>query len=323
MQTLALSTLSADAYAREVLPLTAALWARTRSLEEYVADYRSLASSAFGQRRLRSVALEVDGRVVASCKRFLRTLRCEDRRYSAIGIGSVFTPADLRRRGYATAMLGALLDAERAAGTDLAFLFSDIAPAFYASLGFIALPSRQMTIRSDALPRERLPLVALDPFDPGALRRTFEAHEAQRPYALTRSPLDWEFQKLYAAVRANAGQPLALGLKRGRRLAAYVYGRRVPKADAFVVDEFAFGNADDAGAIAPLLRAAAGDLRKIQGWLPPAIARTALGRAAVRKRTDGITMVIPLSRACRASWSRTVDSVLHAEGDPIWSTDHI
>jgi predicted N-acetyltransferase YhbS len=320
---IALTTLGLDAYVREVLPLTAPLWARSRSLEEYVADYRTLASSAFGARRLRCVALEVDGRVVASCKRFSRTLRCEGRRYSAIGIGSVFTPDDLRRRGYATAMLGALLDTERAAGTDIAFLFSDINPAFYASLGFMALPSRQMTLRADALPRERLPLVALDPLDPTVLRRTFQAHEARRPFALVRTPLDWEFQCLYAAVRANAGQPLTLAAKRGRRLAAYVSGRRVPKADAFVVDEFAFAEPQDAHSIGPLLRAAAGDLRKIQGWLPPTAGRAALGRAAVRKRSDGITMIVPLSRACGASWTRMAETVLRADGDPVWSTDHI
>jgi len=320
---ISLTTLGLDAYVRDVLPLTARLWARSRSLEEYVGDYRTLASSAFGQRRLRTIALEFDGRVVASCKRYLRTLRCEGRRYSAIGIGAVFTPHDLRRRGYATAMLGALLDAERASGTDLAFLFSDINPAFYASLGFIALPSRQMTIRADALPRERLPLVALDPLDPGVLRRTFEAHEARRPFGLIRTPLDWEFQGLYAAVRANAGQPLTLAAKRGRRLAAYVSGRRVPKADAFVVDEFAFADESDVHAIGPLLRAAAGDLRKIQGWLPPPAARVALGRAAVRKRSDGITMVVPLSRSFRSSWTRSAEDVLHANGDPVWSTDHI
>ena len=155
------------------------------------------------------------------------------------------------------------------------------------------------------------------------LRRTFEAHEARRPFALVRTPLDWEFQCLYAAVRANAGQPLTLAAKRGRRLTAYVSGRRVPKADAFVVDEFAFTDAGDAHAIGPLLRAAAGDLRKIQGWLPPAAARAALGRAAVRKRSDGITMIVPLSRAFRASWTRMAENVLHADGDPVWSTDHI
>jgi len=319
----ALTTIDTESYIRDVLPLTAPLWAGTLNRDEYATDYRVTASSAWGLRRLRTLAMRVDGRIAASCKRYARTLRCGTRRFSAVGIGAVFTPTDLRRRGYATAMLGALLDAERAAGTDIAYLFSDIGAAFYASLGFIALPSRQMSLRADALAQERLPLLVLDPYNPAALRRTFDVHEARRQYAFIRTTLDWEFQRLHTARRAGRGQPLVLGVRRGRTLAAYVSGRRVPAADAFVVDEFACAGEDDAHAIVPLLRAAAGDLRKVQGWLPPAGARHALGRAAVRRRSDAIAMLLPLSSAARAAWTRSAEAVLNADADPVWSTDHI
>ena len=320
---LALTTLDTEAYIRDVLPLTAALWSGNLNLEQYATDYRTTASSAWGLRRLRTVGVRIDGRLAASCKRYARTLRCGARRFSTAGIGAVFTPPELRRRGYATAMLGALLDAERIAGTDFAYLFSDIGPAFYASLGFIALPSRQMTLRADALPQERMVLLALDPYNPAALRRTFDVHEARREYAFVRTTLDWEFQRLVVARRTGTAQPLVLGVRRGRSLAAYISGRRIPAADAFVVDEFACAGEDDAHAIAPLLRAAAGDLRKVQGWLPPSVARHALGRAAVRKRSTAITMVLPLSTAARAAWKRNAEDVLHADADPVWSTDHI
>ncbi|MEA2665442.1 MAG: hypothetical protein QOI11_2386, partial [Candidatus Eremiobacteraeota bacterium] len=295
-----------------------AVWAGRRSFEEYVAEFRATAGSGWGRRRFRTVGLRVDGVLVASCKRYARVLRCGERSFSAAGIGAVFTPDELRGRGYATALLGAFLDAERAAGTDLAYLFSDIHPAFYERIGFVALPSRTITLRADALPGERIDVAPLDEADAGAVRRCFDALEARRRFAFARTPLDWEWQRLRAASREHDGQLVRLGVRRGRALAAYVLGRRVPAADAFVVDEYAFARPEDARCVAPLLRAAAGDLRKVQGWLPPAPARAALPAGALRRRSDAIAMALPLSAPFRAAL-RDVPR----EGDPCWSTDHI
>ena len=121
--------------------------------------------------------MHVDGVLVASCKRYERELRM--RRDDAARGGhrrGVHAPA-LRGRGYATAMLGALLDAERAAGTDLAFLFSDIHPAFYERLGFVALPSRLLALRASSLPSERIDSQTVADADWAGVRRCFEAQE--------------------------------------------------------------------------------------------------------------------------------------------------
>src|SRR5581483_4833459 len=128
---LRLRALSADEYVRDVLPHSRALWAGSRTDDEYAGELRAIASSAWGKRRFRMLGLVVDGVLVASCKRYERELRCGDRAFRAAGIGAVFTPEHLRGRGYATALLGAFLDAERDAGADLAYLFSDVRPAFY------------------------------------------------------------------------------------------------------------------------------------------------------------------------------------------------
>ncbi len=88
-------------------------------------------------------------------------------------------------------------------------------------------------------------------------------------------------------------------------------------ADAFVVDEFAFARDEDARCVGPLLRAAAGDLRKVQGWLPPGPARAALPRGAVRPRRGGIAMAVALSAALRAALRAAP-----AE-EPCWATDEI
>jgi len=309
-------------YARDVLPHSRALWAGARSFEEYVAEFETTAGSAWGKRRFRTIGLRLGGELVASCKRYERTLRCGEYAHKAVGIGAVFTPEALRGRGYATALLGAFLDAERAAGTDFAYLFSDIHPAFYERLGFAALPSRTISLRADALSAERVAVAALDETDAGAVQRVVDALNARRPFAFARTPLDWEWQRLRTRSREHTGAPLLLGVRRGRALAAYVSGRRVPDADAFVLDEFAFAREDDRALIGPLLRASAGDLRTIRGWLPPAIARDALPRGAVRPRRDAIAMMIPLSGAFRRA-VQARETVRRESADPCWSTDHI
>jgi len=320
--TIRLDVLTPDEYARDVLPHSYALWAGARTFDEYVAEFSATANGGWGRRRFRTLGLRVDGELVASCKRYARVLRCGERTYDAAGIGAVFTPDELRGRGYATALLGAFLDAERDAGTDLAYLFSDIHPAFYQRLGFAALPSRTIALRAGMLLTQRVEVAALGSADAAAVRRVFDALDKRRPFAFARTPLDWEWQRLRASSREHGGGGVSLGVRRGRTLAAYVTGRRVPAADAFVLDELAFARDDDARCIAPLLRAAAGDLRTVRGWLPPAVAREALPRGAVRARSDAIAMIVPLSASFRSVF-RTSTAGPRADADPCWSTDHI
>jgi predicted N-acetyltransferase YhbS len=313
--------LSADEYVRDVLPHSAAMWAEGRSFDDYVADFRAVVESGFGKRRLRTLGFALDGAVVASCKRYQREVRCGDRLMRAAGVGAVFTPEESRGRGYATAFLGALLDAERAAGTDLVFLFSDIHPAFYEKLGFVRLPSRAIALRADALPHARVNARTLDDADWPALERCFATHEASRPFALTRPPLIWDWIRLRVRGRDGTSPNVRLGIMRGRRLVAYVRGRRYPDADAFALDECAF--ADDAAAaqLPALLRNAAGDLRKITGWLPPAPVRDLLPRGAVRARTSGIAMILPLSAAARTAWRANATRFGASAADLVWSAD--
>jgi hypothetical protein len=165
-------------------------------------------------------------------------------------------------------------------------------------------------------------VVVLGERDQPAMRRVFAALDARRPFAFVRTPLDWEWQRLRGASEEHVGGAVRLGVRRGRSLAAYVSGRRIPASDAVVVDEFAFARDEDRPLIAPLLRAAAGDLRTVRGWLPPAIAREGIPRGAVRPRADAIAMVIPLSAAFRAVL-RERGTPDHERADMCWSSDHI
>jgi hypothetical protein len=117
----------------------------------------------------------------------------------------------------------------------------------------------------------------------------------------------------------EAGRGTNLAYRR-RGLAAYVLGARVPERDAYVVEEYGYADDDDAAILPALLRAAAGDLRRVVGWLPPDWAREALPKGVTRKRTRAIFMMAPLNRR----GGRLIDAIAApSSGDFCWATDHI
>ncbi len=317
-----LREIAPEVYARDVLPLTFPLWAGRRSFDAYVEQTLETAESAYGRRRYRAMGLYDGEKLVASFKRYERTLRDAERQLRAIGFGAVFTPVEYRGRGCASVMLATQLDRARGEGYDVAYLFSDIRPQFYATFGFQALASRDMTLRADALPAQRVQPAQLAPGDWNGVRRCFESTEERRPAAFVRSPSVWG----WIAMRVRHGSEHAVGhefnlvIRRSRGVRAYVLGARAPERDAYVVDELGFADEGSAALIPALLRAAAGDLRRITGWVPPNVARALLPRVTARKRTRSILMMAPLSPAGR----RLVERVsTPAAGEFCWATDHI
>lgn len=317
-----LEEISAQRYAEHVLPLTQTLWGHGRTLGVYQAQTTELARTAYGRSSYRTIALSDGGNILTTFKRYEREARVHNERLRAIGIGAVFTPEPFRGQGFASAMLAMALDAARISGIDFAFLFSDIHPQFYKEIGFIELPSRSISFRADSLAPKRIDVHAVGERDWSAVRSCFEAMETARDFALVRSPAVWGWLRARIAQSPHYqhAQPVNLLARSGRSVAAYVIGRREPKHDAYVVDEIGFTGAESRGLIGPLLRSASGDLRRIAGWLPPAPVRTALPRGSVRRRTDAILMIAPLSEPGR----RFLEVALKSESaDGVWSLDHI
>ncbi|HUA08577.1 MAG TPA: GNAT family N-acetyltransferase [Candidatus Acidoferrales bacterium] len=310
-----------ETYAAEVLPLTAELWAGDRTQERYVEQNGELAHCGYGRRHFRLIGLYDGKRLVASFKRYERTVREGSQRLRTVGFGAVFTPPQYRGRGYASAMLAMELDRALADGFDAGFLFSDIRPQFYAQLGFVALPSRSMSLRADGLPTTRVEVARLEDRDWVGVQRCFELGEHHRNWAFVRTPLVWEWLRLRMRQRSEHPGSIETNLvvRRRRAIAAYVLGGRAPEHDAFILDEFGFADAEAATLIPALLRAAAGDLRRVTGWLPVESHREALPHAAVRKRTQAIFMVAPLSLAAKR-WTKLAAQAKH---DGVWSSDHV
>lgn len=319
-----LTTVTANEYVRDVLPETHALWGGSRDFARYEADFRAVAQSAYGRSRRFTVGMRDARRLVVSCKLYDRELRWGAKTLRATGIGAVFTIPAYRGRGYASAMLGTLLDEERIAGRDLAFLYSDIHPAFYERLGFIRLPSRNLTLRAASLDGSRSGAVPLGPRDWAGVRRCFEALDGQRPWSLTRTPLVWDWmRRMWTSPPPPSVQRVQLVVRRKGEIATYVIGRRVLREDSFVVDDFGFAGDEGRARLSAVLRAAAGDLRRVSAWLPPPIAREGLSRGSVRARKDGIFMLAPLSPAARAWWKAEKESILAARSDATWAADHV
>jgi predicted N-acetyltransferase YhbS len=317
-----LEAIDAQTYARTVLPLTAALWAGARSFDRYAEHTMEIARSGYGRRHFRTMGFYDGDQLVASYKRYERTIRSGNERLRAAGIGAVYTPPVYRGRGFASAMLAMELDRSRDAGFDVAYLFSDIRPQFYEEIGFHTLPSRSISLRADTLASMRIEVARLEERDWTGVARCFDLGERKRPWSFGRTPLVWSFLRL--RMRHGSEHPSSvetnLVVRRGRGIAAYVLGVRAPQHDAFILDEYGFCDAEAATLVPALLRSAAGDLQRVTGWLPPDGARAALPKAAVRKRTSAIFMAAPLS-AIGKRWLESAAAPGNADG--IWSTDHI
>jgi predicted N-acetyltransferase YhbS len=319
---LCLQEISPRSYAERVLPLTEPLWAHGRSLDVYRAQTTELAQTRYGKTSYHTIALSDGDAILASFKRYDRDARIGNETLHAIGIGAVFTPEPFRGQGYASAMLAMALDEARARGVDFAFLFSDIHPQFYKAIGFTELPSRAISFRADSLQAARIDAQPVGERDWSGVRACFDAMEAARDVALLRSPAVWGWLRTrigHAAQRLHA-QPVNLAVRKGKGVAAYVIGQREPRHDAYVLEEIGFGTAQSRALVPALLRCAAGDLRRIVGWLPPAPVRSVLPRGSVKRRSDAIFMVAPLS----AGGTRFLDRLrVSSAADPIWSLDHI
>ena len=116
--------------------------------------------TAWGGGHLQRLAL-VDhaGNLLSSAKRYDFTARLDGQDVTVVGIGAVFTPASARRRGNARLIVDAITAAAASEGADLALLFSEIDPAYYREMGFVAVQRPELVIRAKEKPGAPMVLV--------------------------------------------------------------------------------------------------------------------------------------------------------------------
>lgn len=193
------------AYFRGMQPL----WGGGLAEEPFVAYQRRLMRSPEAAGRCRLVGLVEGGQLLSAFKAYELHGPCDGAPLRFLGIGAVFTPSELRRRGHASEMLRRSLDEHAALGFDAALLFSDIGAPFYRRLGFALLESREALVDAAQLPRGSGFRPAA-PGDEAAISEMLAAHRAPRGLWLARDGWVVRFQlrRLRELARArNVGEP--------------------------------------------------------------------------------------------------------------------
>jgi len=264
----------------QILDETYPVWNEGLTRENYGRFNVAQRKTPWGTAHLQRVALvSSDGRLLSTAKRYDLCGRLDGRPVRVFGIGAVFTPPSLRRRGLAADLMERLLEAAAQEGYDLALLFSAIGPAYYRRFGFQAIPVEQVSI--DLLVRPGSPAMPVRAGDDDDVRFLAEMHKARADasgwrFALERDADFIRFSIARKRLLAGFGPP---GLRQleyfvvdeGERPAAYAVLLRTH--DVRMLCEC--GDRDPSGARvgallqALLARAPAAPAHLVRAWLPP------------------------------------------------------
>jgi hypothetical protein len=194
------------AYFRGIQPI----WGGGLSEDRFQMFQRRLADAPEARERYRLLGWFVNGTWTAAMKAYDLRATCAARPLRVLGVGAVFTPPELRRRGHAAAMLRAVMEDYATRGGQAAVLFSDIGVRYYERLGFRVLESRECTVAASELPRlpgsTRPALAGDEPLMTGL----FAASRADRTFALARDgwTLRFQLRRLRELARARGiGEP--------------------------------------------------------------------------------------------------------------------
>jgi ribosomal protein S18 acetylase RimI-like enzyme len=132
-----------------ILDDTHALWHDGLTRVRYGDYNRAQTVTEWGAANLARVALVDGSRVLASAKRYHLVLDLSGRAVPTLGIGAVFTPPAVRRRGHARHLIETLIEEGQSAGAEGALLFSEIGTGYYERLGFTTVPLHEVDIDVD------------------------------------------------------------------------------------------------------------------------------------------------------------------------------
>jgi predicted N-acetyltransferase YhbS len=213
----------------QVLAGTHSVWGEGLSRHAFASWVRAQGMTAWGQANLARVGLVENGEIQVSAKRYLFDARADGRPLKVLGIGAVFTPEERRGQGLASRLIDAMVEDGQARGCDVAILFSQIGPEFYAQKGFSVVERSLLTI-DVPVNRRGAPAVlvrAAEPIDLPLLADMSMLHAGNAGFALTRTPALLEFGVIQRRLLAGLGPVGRRALEffvteEGHRAVAYV-----------------------------------------------------------------------------------------------------
>jgi predicted N-acetyltransferase YhbS len=130
----------------QVMAASFDIWNDGLSRAAYRRFYAAQLKTAWGSSHLTRWALVDGAEVLASAKTYRFSATLEGRGIQIVGLGGVFTQPRHRGQGHARVLAGRLLDKAASEGADLALLFSEIGPEYYARLGFTTIATTDLTL---------------------------------------------------------------------------------------------------------------------------------------------------------------------------------
>lgn len=224
-----------------------------------------------------AVVAEDGGRFVATAQILPKTVRADGRELRVGGIGNVFTAAEYRHQGVASAVLERAVEIMEREGFDLSLLFASRLN-FYGRLGWTS--HRRLLAAVTPPATTAAPRVAVRSFDEArdlpAVMDLYDAYSGARSGTVVRDEAYWRGQLRYAG---NPAETFAL-VERAGRIAAYA--RLVDLYDVYNVMEHAAAPGEES-ALVDLLAAVTAPARERGFFLlhlgaDPALAATLAAR---------------------------------------------
>lgn len=307
---------------KHVLDGSYPLWGDGLTRQAYEKYNLAQQATRWGRQHLDRVALVDGGRLLSSAKRYSIGLTLDGRRCHGLGIAAVFTPPERRGQGFARQLLDRILDGATRDGYDVALLFSEIAPEYYARHGFIMVP--QDTLQLEVERKPGAPGIVVRGGDARDLAPVARMHQelASRYRLSVDRTTEWiEYAIAKKRLLAGLAEPGTCGVlfyvvEEGGRAVAYVV---VTTDEAgWTLEEC--GDRDPSGArVGALLqtliaREPAVNTPPIYGWMPVGWRPPQLSIVS-RAAATQVLMLRPLSEAARAARPLAPSDVLYWHAD--------
>jgi predicted N-acetyltransferase YhbS len=265
------------------------IWSKGLQLDAHV----SARLNSSSHQRARWYVGCIDGQVVTSLGSYPTQFQLRGETVSGFAIGSVYTRNEFRGRGIAPMLIAWVENHERQQGAELAILYSDIKPAYYAAMGYRLCPSREgwCDLRSMERGEGASKLLEFDgPAQLDEMSAMYHGYHGAAPLSIQRPAGYW--QVMFA--KSDRDRYFWLLGTEGKHRA---YARLTPDPHGYRISDYACAD-DDEQTLTDLYRtlqsAASGwNIQRLGGWMPDhPVAHECF---EITDRSTEITMIKPLN----------------------------